>query len=118
MTQAPDLPLWAAILAAIFVLIGAGATFIGSMGLLRLKTFYERVHSPTMGTTLGTVCILLASACVSSVVHARFSVHEALIFLFVSLTTPVTLMLLARAALYRDRVAGDESVPVEDDRSN
>lgn len=118
MIQAPDLPLWAAILAAIFVLVGAAATFIGSMGLVRLGSFYERVHSPTMGTTLGCVCILLASSCVSSIVHSRISVHEALIFVFVTMTTPVTLMLLARAALYRDRVAGDEAVPVEDDLSH
>ena len=29
--------------------------------------------------------------------------HEILIAIFVTVTTPVTLMLLARAALYRDR---------------
>ena len=115
MIQAPDLPLWAAILSGVLVLAGACITFIGSMGLIRMKTFYERVHSPTMGTTAGTACILLASICVMSVVQARVAVHEVLIFIFLSLTTPVTLMMLARAALYRDRVGGDESVPREDD---
>lgn len=115
MIQAPDVPLWAALVAAILVLVGAGTALIGSLGLLRMKTFYERVHSPTMGTTLGTVCILLASICVISVTQSRMGVHELLIFLFVSLTTPVTLMLLGRAALYRDRVEGDETVPREDD---
>jgi multicomponent K+:H+ antiporter subunit G len=115
MIQAPDLPLWAAILAAILVLAGAGITFIGSLGLIRMKTFYDRLHSPTMGTTAGTVLILLASICVMSVVQSRVAVHEVLIFVFVSLTTPVTLMLLARAALYRDRVEGNEGVPREED---
>jgi multicomponent K+:H+ antiporter subunit G len=38
--------------------------------------------------------------------------HEILIAAFVTLTTPVTLMLLARAALYRDRTEGNEEVPV------
>jgi multicomponent K+:H+ antiporter subunit G len=33
-------------------------------------------------------------------------VHEVLIGLFVTMTTPVTFMLLARAALYRDRAEG------------
>lgn len=115
MIQAPDIPLWAAILAAILVLTGAGVTFVGSLGLLRMKTFYERVHSPTMGTTLGTVCMLLASICVTSLAQSRLGIHELLIFVFVSLTTPVTLMLLARAALYRDRVDGNETVPAEED---
>jgi multicomponent K+:H+ antiporter subunit G len=115
MIQAPDIPLWMAILAAIFVLLGAGATFIGSLGLIRLGSFYERVHSPTMGTTVGCLSVVLASACVSSLVRSHVSVHEVLIFVFVTMTTPVTLMLLARAALYRDRVEGVGDVPVEDD---
>jgi multicomponent K+:H+ antiporter subunit G len=38
-------------------------------------------------------------------------VHEILIAIFVTLTTPITLMLLARAALYRDRSEGSTIVP-------
>ena len=34
-----------------------------------------------------------------------------LIAVFVTVTTPVTLMLLARAALYRDRSEGSTEVP-------
>jgi multicomponent K+:H+ antiporter subunit G len=37
--------------------------------------------------------------------------HEVLIMIFILVTTPVTLMLLARAALYRDRSEGDPNVP-------
>lgn len=115
MTQAPDLPGWAAILVAILVLAGAGITLIGSLGLLRLNTFYERVHAPTLGTTLGTLLIILGSMICFSVLQSRPLVHEILIGLFVTLTTPVTLMLLGRAALYRDRVAGTKTVPSSDD---
>lgn len=115
MTQAPDLPLWAAIIASILLLAGAGITFIGSLGLVRLKTFYDRVHSPTLGTTMGTALVVLASICVMSVVQNRVAVHEVLIFIFVSLTTPITLMLLARAALYRDRIEANENVPQDED---
>ena len=57
MTQAPDLPAWAALVVAVLLLLGAGTTLVGSLGLLRLKTFYERVHAPTLGTTLGTALI-------------------------------------------------------------
>jgi multicomponent K+:H+ antiporter subunit G len=112
-TQAPDLPAWAAIIVALMVLAGAAITLIGSLGLLRLETFYQRVHAPTLGTTLGTFLIILGSMTCFSVLELRPVVHEMLIMLFVTLTTPVTLMLLGRAALYRDRVAGSTNIPMD-----
>jgi multicomponent K+:H+ antiporter subunit G len=113
MIDAPDLPLWAAIAVGLLVLLGASITLIGALGLLRLDNFYKRVHAPTLGTTLGTACILLASMICFSTLHTRPMIHEALIALFVTLTTPITLMLLVRAALYRDRSEGSEIVPNE-----
>ena len=79
---------------------------IGSFGLLRLRSFYQRTHPPTIGTSFGTLFICLASIVCFSALRGRLSVHELLIFAFVTLTTPVTYMLLVRAALYRDRVEG------------
>src|SRR3546814_18715567 len=69
------------------------------------------MHAPTLGTTVGVAAILMASMICFSVLQSRIVLHEILIALFVTLTTPVTLMLLARAALYRDRSEGIESVP-------
>jgi multicomponent K+:H+ antiporter subunit G len=40
-------------------------------------------------------------------------VHEILIGIFITITTPVTLMLLSRAALYRDRIENVAGVPEE-----
>ena len=111
MTHAADLPPWAALAVALLVLGGAALALIGSLGLLRLRSFYERVHAPTLGTTLGIGCILLASALFFSVLQTRFVLHEILIAGFMVLTTPVTLMLLTRAALYRDRREGNDAVP-------
>ena len=91
---------------ALFLLLGAGLTLTGSFGLLRLGRFYERVHAPTLGTTLGALCVLIASALCFSVLQTRVVVHEILIAIFVTLTTPVSLMLLVRAALFRDRTEG------------
>jgi len=111
MIQAPDLPLWAAILVGLLLLAGSITTLIGSLGLLRLKTFYERVHAPTLGATLGSLLVLAASTVCFSALQSRPVVHELLIGVFVTLTTPVTLMLLARAAIYRDRSEGQAPVP-------
>ena len=92
--------------AAVLVVFGALLAFGGSLGLLRLKTFYERVHSPTMGTTLGTGLILIGSMLYFSALESRPVLHEVLIGVFMTVTTPVTYMLLVRAALHRDQAEG------------
>jgi multicomponent K+:H+ antiporter subunit G len=60
--------------------------------------------------------ILLGSMLYFSVTQKRLAVHEALIFFFVSVTTPATLVLLARAALYRDRSENNPGVPPPPDK--
>lgn len=106
-----DIPDWLAVVISILALLGAGLTLLGCLGLARFETFYERIHAPTLGTSFGAIGILLASALYFSVSGQRVAIHEVLILIFVSLTTPVTLMLLARAALYRDRAERNDSVP-------
>jgi multicomponent K+:H+ antiporter subunit G len=110
-THASDLPLWAALPVALLLLLGAGLTFTGSIGLLRFRSFYERVHAPTLGTTLGIGCTLAASMLFFSVLQTRLVLHELLIMVIIAMTTPITLMLLARAALHRDRREGSADVP-------
>ncbi|HYD57929.1 MAG TPA: monovalent cation/H(+) antiporter subunit G [Burkholderiales bacterium] len=92
--------------AGILVVLGALLAFMGSLGLLRLKTFYERIHPPTMGTTLGTGLVLIGSMLHFSGLGDRPVLHEVLIGVFMTLSTPVTYMLLVRAALHRDRAEG------------
>ncbi|MGG5886543.1 monovalent cation/H(+) antiporter subunit G [Falsiroseomonas sp. HC035] len=116
MTAIPEIPFaglpgWAAILVSLLLLLGAGLTLVGSAGLLRLGSFYDRVHAPTLGTTMGIGCVLVASMLFFSVMQTRLVLHELLIGVVVVITTPVTLMLLARAALYRDRREGSTDVP-------
>ena len=115
MNAVTDLPVWAAVLVAFFVLTGAFLTLLGCVGLMRLHTFYHRIHAPTLGTSFGTFMILLGSVVYFSLTQKRPAVHEALIFVFVTTTTPVTLMLLARAALYRDRAEKNGNVPPSPD---
>ena len=90
------------VFAASLVLAGALLAFIGCVGLLRMPTFFERVHPPTMGTTLGAWLIIGGSLLYFGVVEGRPVFHEAVIGLFLVITTPVTYLLLGRAALARD----------------
>jgi len=111
--HAADLPAWAALAVAFFLVVGAGLTLIGTIGFVRLPTFYERIHAPTLGTSWGTGGIVMASMIFFTVLSTRPVVHEILIGIFVTVTTPVTLMLLARATLHRDRAEGNPDVPGE-----
>ncbi|HEY8585156.1 MAG TPA: monovalent cation/H(+) antiporter subunit G [Rhodanobacter sp.] len=111
MSHLDALPSWAALVVALLVLSGALFAFIGSIGLLRLKNFYMRVHAPTLGSTMGTFLMLAASITCFSVLHSRPIFYEILIGVFLTLTTPITLMLLVRATLSRDREEGSDDVP-------
>lgn len=109
-----ELPLWLSIVVSAAVVVGAGLTMAGCLGLVRFPDFYRRIHAPTMGTSMGGGLILLASAIFFTVTQQRLVIHEMVIFLFVTVTTPVTLMLLARATLFRDRIEETGDVPPAD----
>jgi multicomponent K+:H+ antiporter subunit G len=104
---AAEIPAWAEIVTAALVLAGAAIALIGSLGLVRLKSFYARVHPPTLGTTLGIGCIATASMVYFSASQTRPVLHEILLVVFVLATTPITLTLLVRAALFRDQSERD-----------
>jgi multicomponent K+:H+ antiporter subunit G len=98
-----DVPLWAAIVGSAFLLLGALLTLVGTFGLVRLENFYERIHAPTLGTSWGAAGMIFGSMIIFTSATGRLVLHEILIWVFVTITTPVTMMMLGRAALYRDR---------------
>lgn len=101
--QPPDLHPLAAVLVGVLVLFGATFTLIGTVGLLRLKTFYDRIHPPTLGLSMGAASLVLATIIAFAGKAAGPVINVVLVLVLVTLTTPVTMMLLARAALFRDR---------------
>jgi len=104
------IPLWGEILIAVLVVLGAGIALVGSLGLLRLKTYFERVHAPAIIATLGLWCIMHAAILYFSLQGHRLVLHPLLLALFVAITVPVTNIFLMRAALFRARRLG-QSVP-------
>ena len=111
MSHLETLPMWAAIVIAIFLLVGSGLTLLGTIGLAYLRSFYDRLHAPTLGTSWGAAGIIVASMLMFSVTGDRAILHEFLIGAFVMITTPVTLLLLGRAAIHRDRVEQSANLP-------
>ncbi|MGA0543178.1 monovalent cation/H(+) antiporter subunit G [Neotabrizicola sp. VNH66] len=111
MTHLEGIPPVLAAAAIVFLVIGSTLTFLGTLGLVRLRNFYDRLHAPTLGTSWGAAGVLLASILVASWGEGRVVLHELVIGIFVMITTPVTLLMLGRAALHRDRAEGRPDVP-------
>jgi multicomponent K+:H+ antiporter subunit G len=96
------LPGWAALPVALLLIVGASIVLIGALGLLRLPTFYQRIHGPAITVTLGAGCLLLASMLYFTVAQSRPVIHEVIISVFILMTAPVVSMTIMRAAVYRD----------------
>ncbi|WP_334130464.1 monovalent cation/H(+) antiporter subunit G [Sneathiella sp.] len=111
MTDFSTLPLWIVIPVASFLVLGSTLTLIGTIGLATLKSFYDRIHAPTLGTSWGTAGIVMASMLFGSYIEERAVIHEIILGIFITITTPVTLVLLGRAALHRDRLEKSAQLP-------
>ncbi|WP_339544473.1 Na+/H+ antiporter subunit G [Pseudomonas sp. RA_35y_Pfl2_P32] len=112
MNQAAQLPLWVEITVAILLVISSLCALIGAIGLVRLKDYFQRMHPPALASTLGAWCVALASIIYFSTLKSSPVLHAWLIPVLLAITMPVTTLLLARAALFRKRMAGDD-VPAE-----
>jgi multicomponent K+:H+ antiporter subunit G len=108
-------PFWAALAVALLLVVGGSITLIGALGLMRLPSFYQRIHGPAITMTLGAGGILLASMLYFTVLQSRLVMHEVIISVFIIMTAPVVSMLLIRAAIYRDLRTGkqDRTRPVD-----
>ena len=105
------LPLWLDIVLSALVLCGATIAFMGSLGLLRLATYFERVHAPSIIATMGCWCIMHATLVYFSVTGNGLALHALLIALFIAITVPIMSIFLMRAALFRARQAGRDVPP-------
>ncbi len=99
----PEVPVWVAVPATILLIVGGLLTLVGSVGLLRMPNFFTRIHSVSMGNTLGVGCVLVASMLIASALAHRPVIHELVITLFVVITAPVTAIVLMQAAIRRSK---------------
>lgn len=105
------LPFWVEIITAALLVASSLFALTGALGLLRMKDFFQRMHPPALASTLGAWCVALASIIYFSALKSEPVIHAWLIPVLLSITVPVTTLLLARTGLFRTRMAGDDVPP-------
>lgn len=112
MNEVNQLPFWAEAATAVLLVLSSIFALTGAIGLVRLKDFFQRMHPPALASTIGAWCVALASIIYFSALKQAPILHAWLIPVLLAITVPVTTLLLARTALFRKRMAG-EDVPAE-----
>lgn len=91
---------YAELVISILLILGGIFVLVGSIGLLRLKDIYARLHAPTKATTLGLGGVLMGSLVYMYFQKGFLSINELLITLFLVITAPVTAHILAKVAMH------------------
>lgn len=95
--------LWAEILVSLLLLASAVFTLAAAIGLVRLQSFFQRMHPPALIYTGAAWCVTLASITYFSAQGHGLVLHVWIIIILLSITVPIATVLLARAALFRNR---------------
>ena len=103
----------AEVLVVAMLAVGCFFTVLGAFALIKLPTFFQRIHGPTKASTLGVGCILFASIGYHAMVGNGLHPRELLITVFLFLTAPISAHLMSRAALslMDDRPPHPDRVP-------
>lgn len=96
---------------ALLIVAGGLFSLVAALGLLRMPTFFMRMHPPAIANTFAVWCTALAVIVHFLVLEGRLALHVWLIPILLSITAPVTTALLARAALFRERQRGGDVPP-------
>ncbi|MEP6558335.1 MAG: monovalent cation/H(+) antiporter subunit G [Burkholderiales bacterium] len=100
---ATAVPLWVEVLVAVLLLASGALTLIGAIGLVRMKTFFLRMHAASVIPTLATACAVVASILYFSFAWHTFAVYQLVVLIFLAVSVPVPTLLLTRVALFRNR---------------
>lgn len=105
------MPPWGEIAVALLLLASGGLALAAGLGLLRLPDFFLRMHAQALAATLAAWLVTFATIVHFSLREGSLALHTWLVIMLLSITAPVTAMLLARAALFRHRQEGGATVP-------
>ena len=105
------LPVWADVLIGVLLVISGFLSLTGALGLVRIREFFTRMHPLALASTLAVWCLGAALVLFFSLTYQTLVLRAWLVVVFMALTVPVTVVLLARAALFRRRAAGEDGLP-------
>ena len=111
MSDVEALPFWIEAIVAILLLMSAVLTLGAAWGLVCMRTFVQRMHPPALAYVGASWCVTFASIIYFSAHSRGLQLHVWLIIILLSITVPVTTVLLARAALFRGRQVGKPGLP-------
>ena len=106
-----SMPLWAEWVVGALALASGGFALLGALGMVRLRTFFQRMHPTALVSTGAAWCITLACIVFFSVTERTWALSYWLIVIMLSITVPITSSLLARAALFRKRQENTPGIP-------
>jgi multicomponent K+:H+ antiporter subunit G len=101
----------AEVVVAALLLFSGVVVLIAGLGVWRLPDFFQRMHAPALAYTLASWTVTLASVVHFSTREGALSLQVWLVIILLSITAPITTLLLARAAMFRQRGAGDALPP-------
>ena len=88
------------IITSIFVITGALLIFVSSIGVLRLRDVYSRMHSAGKTSTLGVMFLMLGV--LIYFIPEGFNAKILLAILFVFMTAPLSALMVNRSAYRSD----------------
>lgn len=107
-----EAPMW--IEAIVALLLAASGVFvvISALGFSRLPDFFLRMHPPALAYTFGSWTVTAAGILYFSTLESQLVLHPWLVIILLSISVPVTTLLLARVALFRRRAADQPDTPL------
>ncbi|MCK9515339.1 MAG: monovalent cation/H(+) antiporter subunit G [Ottowia sp.] len=108
----PAIPVWAEVIVAVLLLVSAVFVLGAAWGVVRMDSYFLRMHPPALVYTGATWSVCLASIIYFSMQNQALQLRAWVIVILLAITVPITTVLLSRAGLFRARTQGQRnSVP-------
>ena len=104
--MSPSVPIWVEPIVALLLIASGLLSITASLGLLRLRDYFQRMHPPALASTLGAWFSVFGSIVYFSALESQPVLFPLVVSILLAITAPVTTVLLARAGLLRKRAVG------------
>lgn len=96
---------------AVLLVASGFMALVASIGFVRCHDFFQRMHPPALAAGGASMCVLVSTTLWFWVSEGRVLLYPFMIIVLLAITMPVTVSILARAALFRNRMSGRDVPP-------